>query len=421
MFQAVESIIEKSKAEEMTEVPARPNEDSRAIVELLEAGPDSHFTVNVDRTGMVGNSCGIKVDPAAVKHCVDVGTETEPILESVMKHFVDVGTQTDPPRELIMVSENPVVQTIITPEEKRKKVAMDHTYSKTKLDCAPENVLTKPEPEISPLDDDPEMSDLSDEEWYDDVGDTGSVCSSNASDEEWLPDSEDEDSDDENKEYFEDPSSNWLEDNEQSSNESKSIVFDSCLKQLFQICRNCGDVVKKAYLKQRGSLICVTTVCIAGHTELWFSQPFTKGTATGNLICAGGILFTGNHFSRASALMSACNIRFFKKGNFNLIQRKYLWPVVNNGYLTQQKEILRSFRGHPLVLAGDGRCDSPGHNAKYGTYSLIEVTTEKIVDFSLVQVSEVANSNCMEKEGLKRCLDKLERDGQLIDMLATDR
>ena len=73
------------------------------------------------------------------------------------------------------------------------------------------------------------------------------------------------------------------------------------------------------------------------------------------------------------------------------------------------------------MLASDGRCDSPGHNAKYGTYSVMEVTTEKIVDFSLVQVSEVANSNAMEKEGLKRCLEFLERNGQVIDLLATDR
>ena len=73
------------------------------------------------------------------------------------------------------------------------------------------------------------------------------------------------------------------------------------------------------------------------------------------------------------------------------------------------------------MLAGDGRCDSPGHNAKYGTYGLMEVTTEKIVDFSLVQVSEVANSSAMEKEGLKRRLEFLERDGQVIDFLATDR
>ena len=69
-------------------------------------------------------------------------------------------------------TECPVVKTTLTPDEKQKIVAMDLTYSKTKLDCAPENVSTKPEPEISPLDDDPEMSDLSDEEWYDDVGDT---------------------------------------------------------------------------------------------------------------------------------------------------------------------------------------------------------------------------------------------------------
>ena len=73
--------------------------------------------------------------------------------------------------------------------------------------------------------------------------------------------------------------------------------------------------------------------------------------------------------------MSACNIRFFKKPTFYFIQRKYLWPVVNNLFLKQPKEVLQSFR----ELAGDGRCDSLGHNAKYGTYSLIEVTTEKII------------------------------------------
>lgn len=51
---------------------------------------------------------------------------------------------------------------------------------------------------------------------------------------------------------------------------------------------------------------------------------------------------------------------------------------------------------------------------------MTEVMTEKIVDFSLVHVSEVANSNAIE-EGLKRCLELLERDGQVICLLATDR
>ena len=175
--------------------------------------------------------------------------------------------------------------------------------------------------------------------------------------------------------------------------------------------------MKNAYLKQKGSLIFVTTVCKAGHTEPWFSQPFTKGMAAGNLICSSGILFTGNHFMRLNTLMSVCNIRFFEKGTFYYIQRKYLWAVVNNHHIVQQREILRPFRGKPLVLTSDGQCDSPGYNAKYGTYSVMEVTSEKIMHFSLVQVSEVANSSAME-EGLKRCLEFL--DGQVIDLLATD-
>lgn len=51
----------------------------------------------------------------------------------------------------------------------------------------------------------------------------------------------------------------------------------------------------------------------------------------------------------------------------------------------------------------------------------MHVATDKVLDFSLVQVSEVANSNFMEKEGLKPCLENLETDGQIIDILVTDR
>ena len=102
---SVESIMERSKAVEMTEVPKRPNEDTRAIVQFFEAGTYSHFSVNVDRKDVIGNNCGINVDPGSVEHCVAVGTKTDPILKSSIKHFVDVGKQMEPPGERIMVSE----------------------------------------------------------------------------------------------------------------------------------------------------------------------------------------------------------------------------------------------------------------------------------------------------------------------------
>ena len=45
-----------------------------------------------------------------------------------------------------------------------------------------------------------------------------------------------------------------------------------------------------------------------------------------------------------------------------------------------------------IDLFGDGRSDSPGHNAKYGTYTLMDENSEKIIDFSLVHVGEVSSS-----------------------------
>ena len=38
------------------------------------------------------------------------------------------------------------------------------------------------------------------------------------------------------------------------------------------------------------------------------------------------------------------------------------------------------------MIAGDGRHDSMGHSAKYGTYTIFCCNNDKIIDFSLVQV-----------------------------------
>ena len=66
-----------------------------------------------------------------------------------------------------------------------------------------------------------------------------------------------------------------------------------------------------------------------------------------------------------------------------------------------------------VKLSGDGRCDSPGHSAKFCCHSLMHYS--KIVDVQLVQSNEVANSNCMEGEGLKRGVEQLRREHSPTD------
>ena len=93
-----------------------------------------------------------------------------------------------------------------------------------------------------------------------------------------------------------------------------------------------------------------------------------------------------------------------------------------------------------LVLAGDGRSDSPGHCAKYDSYSVIELSCNKVFDFKLVQVcrviivknlttiylnilfqsSEVGGSYHMENEGLHRLIEFLKGEGLQIGVIVTD-
>lgn len=61
-----------------------------------------------------------------------------------------------------------------------------------------------------------------------------------------------------------------------------------------------------------------------------------------------------------------------------------VWDKHQRDYVRMADE-----RGEPLVLGGDGRADSPGHCAKYGSYSTIDLEQGIVVDIQLVQSNQV--------------------------------
>ena len=57
--------------------------------------------------------------------------------------------------------------------------------------------------------------------------------------------------------------------------------------------------------------------------------------------------------------------------------------------MKKKSSLLQKLRSEqrPLVIGGDGRVDSPGHSAKYGSYTVMELQMGVVVDVQLVQVS----------------------------------
>ena len=91
--------------------------------------------------------------------------------------------------------------------------------------------------------------------------------------------------------------------------------------------------------------------------------------AAGNLILPAAILFSGSAFTKFSELASIANIQIMSKSEFYLIQDQYLFPVISDTWEAHQECVHVCLEEKCLQVSGDGRCDSPGHSAKYCTYT----------------------------------------------------
>ena len=204
--------------------------------------------------------------------------------------------------------------------------------------------------------------------------------------------------------------------------ETKFIVFESELDKLFKFCQQCGNIIATKTKHCKGSMITVKTTCLKGHSRTWKSQPTINGTATGNILIPAAILFSANTFTHIHNFAKFLNVQFVSSSHFYKIQDKHLLPVIHNKWQSSQAEIVQQVsQVNHVDICGDGRCDCPGQSAKYGTYTMLDESTKKVIDFSVVQVTEVISSNAMEYEGCRRTLNFLLDKEVPIRCLTTDR
>uniref|UniRef100_A0A8C2KDZ0 Si:ch211-108c17.2 n=1 Tax=Cyprinus carpio TaxID=7962 RepID=A0A8C2KDZ0_CYPCA len=204
--------------------------------------------------------------------------------------------------------------------------------------------------------------------------------------------------------------------------DAKFIVFEKCLLSLFESCPVCTSSCNVSP-RRRGTFVAIDQRC--PHCDFfrqWRSQPVIGSTPVGNLQLSAAIYFSGASFLKMQKVFRAMNLKMHTYDAFRRHAKTYLEPAIIHKWNEDQNLQLHYLsQNKNAILGGDMRADSPGHSAKYGSYTMMDLQTNNIVDIQLVQSKEVGGSYHMEKEGLRRSLDRLEESGVKLDCVVTDR
>ena len=204
------------------------------------------------------------------------------------------------------------------------------------------------------------------------------------------------------------------------------LIYEQKLKELLLFCPRCGALIVPESIEEvqnEGAHVTLKLNCMNNCSYKWQSQPpLCDIKGAGNLLVSAGIFFFGIPFSKFQSFSRLINLKCIGQGTYYNLREKYVFPVVTTTWKEQQAEIFADLKSRQTeaVLAGDGRCDSPGHCPKYCTYTLLDAESQKVVDFKVVVVSEVANSNCMEKKGFVDTLSNIEANGIKVGVISTD-
>ena len=105
---------------------------------------------------------------------------------------------------------------------------------------------------------------------------------------------------------------------------------------------------------------------------------------SGNFLLAACILLTGGLFAKMSSFFDLLNLVFISKSTFYVVQSTYILPMIQAAWTRERSRVWELLGKKKLAVAGDGRCDSPGYSAKYGTYTMMDTASQLIIDFELV-------------------------------------
>ena len=106
----------------------------------------------------------------------------------------------------------------------------------------------------------------------------------------------------------------------------------------------------------------------------------------GNPSLSFAVLCAGASVSKVLLVFPHMGLLVYHEPTYYYHQRHLLIPSVVAFWRKYQKKLLDQLKNKEVVMAGDGRHDSMGHSAKYGTYTIFCCTIGLILHIVLVQV-----------------------------------
>uniref|UniRef100_A0A1X7U002 Uncharacterized protein n=2 Tax=Amphimedon queenslandica TaxID=400682 RepID=A0A1X7U002_AMPQE len=189
------------------------------------------------------------------------------------------------------------------------------------------------------------------------------------------------------KEYdpIEDASQRVTDDSVQDRSQQTFLIYEKQLFALFTHCCHCHLPISGMRKIVIGTFIRIEQNCVYYfYKHIWDSQPF------GNLMLFSSILLAGAIPKQALRIFTFINCATITSRTYCNHQPSLLLPAINEIWSGYQFNLIQQLLApkKPLVIGGDGRADSPGHLAKYGSYTLMELKHKAMLQVQLVQTWE---------------------------------
>ncbi|XP_008299624.1 uncharacterized protein LOC103371915 isoform X4 [Stegastes partitus] len=131
------------------------------------------------------------------------------------------------------------------------------------------------------------------------------------------------------------------ENEETNSTQSKTIVNDSCLMELFKKCQTCGHTITKKKVSHYGAQTKVTWSCLGGHKGVWMSSPYLlEAFPEIHLLTALSILFSGGTYTHFRQWAKHLHLNFMGHETFLEVQKAHISPEMKRTNRAEQEAIL---------------------------------------------------------------------------------